>query len=65
MCLPLRRAIGRSSSEKLSESVVVSLEDNVDVFSQVCFLKIEITEDIDTGVVKVCLLKMLINSPNQ
>ena len=34
----------RKTSETLSESVVVSLEGNVNVFSPVCFLKIRIVE---------------------
>ena len=63
VCLPLRRAIWRSSETQIKS--VVSLEDNVDVFSPVCVLKIEITEDVGLGVPEVCLIKTLVSSPNR
>jgi len=55
----------RKTSETLSESVVVSLEGNVNVFSPVCFLKIRIVEDVATGAVDVCLVRTLVDSPNR
>ena len=49
VCLPLRKTIRKSSSERLSESVVESLEGNVNVFSPICVLDIGIAEDVGTS----------------
>jgi len=45
-CLPLRRAMRRSSSEIVRELVVASLEGNVDTFSPVCDLEIGPVKDV-------------------
>jgi len=63
--LPLRRAIGRSSSRTISPSLKVSLEGHVNVFSPVCVSEIRITEDVDICAVKVRLVNTLVSSLNQ
>ena len=50
MCLPLRRTIRRSSSEIVSETIVLS-KGNTDVFALVCNSKIGIIEDVGTSAV--------------
>ena len=62
--LLLVRAIGRSSSDH-SESIVVSLESIVDIFSPICGSKIRIVKDVSTGAVEVCFMKTLIDFPNR
>ena len=61
----LAKSIGRSSSETMSESVVVSLEGNADVFSPVCDPEIETLEDVGTCTIEVCLVTTLVDSPNR
>ena len=48
----------------MSETLVVSLVGNANVFSPVCGLEIGV-EDVDTSAVQICLMKTLVNSPNQ
>ena len=52
----LAKAIEKSSLETVSESIVVSLKDNADVFSPVCGPKIRIVKNIGTGEVDICLV---------
>ena len=61
MHLPLQKKIGRSSSETLSKSVVVSLEGIVDVLWLVYVSKIRIAEDVGISVVKIRLVKTLVD----
>jgi len=47
---------------RLSESVVALLEDNADIFSSVCDMKIGTIEDVGTGALEVHLVKTLDDS---
>ena len=49
----------------MSESVVISLEDNVHRFSLVCAPEIRTSEDLDTDAVKYIFIKTLVGYPNQ
>ena len=49
VCLPLWMSIGRLSLETLLESIVVSPEGNVDVYSAGCVSKIEIEKMLAHG----------------
>ena len=47
----------------MSESIV-SLEDNIDVFSSICVSKFGLA-DVGTGAVKLYLVKTLVDFPNR
>ena len=55
----------KSSSKTMSVSIVVSLESKEKIFTLVCNSKSRATEDVGTCAVDVCLIKTLVDSPNQ
>jgi len=57
VCLFLRRALGMSSLQTLSELVVVLLKGNVEVFSPVCDPEFGIAEYVRAGKIEVLLVK--------
>ena len=66
MCVyPYKEQLRISSSENMSELVVVSLEGNAVILSPVCDPKIRTIEDVGTCAIKVRLVNILIDSPNR
>ena len=54
--LLLQKAIGKSL-EIMSESIMLSLEGNVNMFSPICVSEIEIIENVGTCIIEVRLVK--------